>query len=217
MSSISRAAFFTSALGMARVIALGIAGVIALGLGGVMALCRYLSHSISPQPCKSEDESCTREDEPCAREGEPCTSEDEKQRQILNFQSKPKETNTKRQDQDFQTTFRVFLRPVTLEDDQKTEHDMKRETEELVRKAFDVEDIVQIHVRSIVIDSPLKTQIGTLNFSKIPENIKQTTEKHSISSKVQTSAGLIMHIQLDIDFDGLTPFHSGDFDSQSVK
>ncbi|KAL8783692.1 MAG: hypothetical protein Q9195_009306 [Heterodermia aff. obscurata] len=161
----------------------------ALAVAGFIALCRHLS----PQ----HD-----------------TTEDDKQGQMFNHQSKAEKTNNKGQDQDFQIIFKVFLRPVTAEDNHKSASDLKQETQDYVRTAFKVDSKVQIKVRSAVVDSFSNARIATLSFSKIPDSIKQDSTTQETISRSKDLPDI--SLDLNLDFDGLTPLFSGGIEQQSL-
>ena len=135
--------------------------------------------------------------------------------QKRDLQNQRQDPDNKRQDLDFQTTFRVFLRPNRSEDTQISELNLKEQTEQLVRKAFDVEKNVQILIGSIVVDFFPNVQIGTLNFSKIPDSIGHTrTVQHTFLSSEKSPC---MPVELDLDFFGLTQLSAGSLEPQSLE
>ena len=127
----------------------------------------------------------------------------------------PDKADRKRRDLDSETIFKISLRPINLKDDQSPEHEEGQKTEDLVRKAFNVENQVQIQVLSIVNDSFLNAQVGTMCFSKIPGSIDQKRTNQKTLSKSEDLPGISMNVKLD--FTGLTPLYSGSIDRESLE
>ena len=128
---------------------------------------------------------------------------------------KRQDLDKKRQELDSQTTFRVCLHSHRPEGSQKSETDLTEQTQQLVRKAFEVEQNVQILIRSIVIDSLTNKRVGTLNFSKIPDNIRQKrTAQHTLLSSEESPR---MSVELDLGFLGLTQLSSGSLGLQALE
>ena len=125
------------------------------------------------------------------------------------------EAKQKRRNPDSKTMFKISLRPMKLEEDQKPELDKGRETERLLRSAFNVEDEVQIQVPSIFDDLFLNERVGTICFSKIPGSIDQTRANQRILSEDKNLSRTSMNVSLD--FTGLTPLYSGSIDTQSSE
>ena len=127
----------------------------------------------------------------------------------------PEAAKDKRQNLDSGTIFKISLHPIKFEDDQNHERDDRQETERLVRKAFNVEDDVQIRILSIVNDTFLNAQVGTLSFSKTPGSIDQTKSNQRTLSDSGDLRGMSVH--LSPDFIGLTPLYSGSIELQSLE
>lgn len=125
------------------------------------------------------------------------------------------EANNTSRNLDSEIIFKISLRPVNLEDDQNPERDKRQGTERLVRKAFNVDDNVQIQILSIVNDSFLNARVGTLCFSKVPSSIDQTRTNQRALSDSENLPGISVNINLD--FNGLTPLYSGSIELQSLE